>query len=257
MWRAKHMLKLMKYELRKTWFIKLILLGVTAVAEIIFLIGLYGRYEDTLAVGTFLLFLLAFCGLTVIGIASVVVLHRDMNTRQGYMLFMTPNSCYKILGAKVLECGISILLAGAFFFALGALDVSLVFARQGMLNLMWQRIQETLSHMTFAGRPIQLNLSVYIALGFSILASWFSTVMTAYLADVISSALLNGKKFNGLISFLIFIALSWGLGKLIALAVDGIRNIVPYLWVYSLCSLAVAAVMYWITARIMEKHLSV
>ena len=251
------MLKLMKYELRKTWFTKLILLGVTAVAEIIFLIGLYGRYEGTLAVGTFLLFILAFGGLLVIGIESVVVLHRDMNTRQGYMLFMTPNSCYRILGAKVLECGISILLAGAFFFALGVLDVTLIFARQGMLNLMWQRIQETLSHMTFAGRPIQLDAAAFGSLSFSIITSWFATVMTAFLADVISSALLNGKKFNGLISFLIFIVLSWGLGKLVALAVDGIREIIPYLLVYSLCSLVSAVVMYWITARIMEKHLSV
>ena len=251
------MLKLMKYELRKTWFTKLILLGVTAVAEIIFLIGLYGRYEGTLAVGTFLLFILAFGGLLVIGIESVVVLHRDMNTRQGYMLFMTPNSCYRILGAKVLECGISILLTGAFFFALGALDVSLIFARQGMLSLMWQRIEETLSHMTFAGRPIRLDALALGSLSFNLIASWFATVMSAFLADVISSALLNGKKFNGLISFLIFVVLSWGLGKLISLAVGGITEMIPYLWIYSLCSLVISAVMYWATARIMEKYLSV
>lgn len=251
------MLKLMKYELRKTRFAKLILLGITIVAEIIFLIGLYGRHEDTLAAGTFMLFLLAFGGLMLIGIGSVVVLHRDMNTKQGYMLFMTPNSCYRILGAKVLECGISILLAGAFFFALGALDVSLVFARQGMLSVMWERIKDALTRMTFAGRPIDLSAQFFFAMGFSIIASWFSTVMTAYLADVISSALLNGKKFNGLISFLIFIALTWGLSKLISLAVAGFRDVVPYLWVYSLCDLAIAAVMYWVTARIMEKHLSV
>ena len=251
------MWKLMKYELRKTRFAKLILLGVTAVAEIIFLIGLYARQENTLVVGTYLLLMLAFGGLVAIGIMSVVALHRDMNTKQGYMLFMTPNSCYRILGAKVLECGISILLAGTFFFALGALDVSLLFAKQGMLNVMWQRFEEMLTRMTFNGRPIRMDLVAAVSLSFNLVASWFATVTSAYLADVISSALLNGKKFNGLVSFLIFVAFSWGLSKLIDLATGGIKDMILYLWIYSLCSLVCAAVMYWVTARIMEKHLSV
>lgn len=251
------MLKLMKYEFRKTWFIKLILLGVTAVAEIIFLIGLYARHEDTMAVGTFLLFVLAFGGLLLIGVESVVVLHRDMNTKQGYMLFMTPNSCYRILGAKVLECSISVLVVGAFFFALGALDITLIFAKQGMLSLMWKRIQDALSHMTFAGRPIQLDLPAIASISICVLASWIATITTAFLSDVISSALLNGKKFNGLISFLIFVALSWGLSELISLAVGGFREVIPYMLVYSLCSIIVAVLVYWITARIMDKYLSV
>ena len=65
----------------------------------------------------FTLLMLAVCGVAVMGLESVFVLHRDMNTKQSYMLFMPPNSCYKILGAKVLECGAAILIAGAFFFA--------------------------------------------------------------------------------------------------------------------------------------------
>ena len=251
------MLKLMKYELRKTWFTKLILLGITAVAEVVFLVGLYARQENTLAIGTFLLFLLAFGGLMVMGIESVVVLHRDMNTKQGYMLFMTPNSCYRILGAKVLECGISILLAGAFFFALGALDVTLLFAKQGMLNLLWERLREVLTRMTFNGRPIVIDLGSVAAFFMTILAEWISMVTTAYLADVISSALLNGKKFNGFISFLIFVALSWGFSKLLELVTGGIADTVTMMWIYSLLGIVIAAVMYWITARIMEKYLSV
>ena len=251
------MLKLMKYELRKTWLTKLILLGVTAVAEVIWLIGLNSHQENTLAVGTLLLFLLAFGGLLIIGIESVVVLHRDMNTKQGYMLFMTPNSCYRILGAKVLECSISILLGGVFFFALGLLDVTLLFSRQGMLSVMWDRFQEMLSHLTFNGRPIQLDTPAVAALSFNLVSSWIAVVTTAYLADVISSALLNGKKFNGVISFLLFVALSWGLTKCIDLATSGIRDLILNLTVYSLCCLVLAALMYFITARIMDRHLSV
>ena len=251
------MIKLMKYELRKTWFTKLILLGITAVAEIIYLVGLYTDREGTMSAGITLLFVLAISGLLVIGLESVLVLHRDMNTKQGYMLFMTPNSCYKILGAKVLECGISILLTGAFFFALGLLDLSLLFARQGMLNTLWQQIQSFLSSLTIYGRPLVINVSTISALCFSILTGWISTITTAYLADVISSSLLNGRKFNGLISFLLFVALSWGFSELNTLVTHGITDTVTMLWIYGVFELVIATVMYFVTAHLMDKYLSV
>jgi hypothetical protein len=76
------MLKLMKYEFRKTWFTKVILLAITALAEIAYLIGLYTDREGLLAAGVFLLMLLAVGGLLVIGLGSVVTLHRDMNAKQ-------------------------------------------------------------------------------------------------------------------------------------------------------------------------------
>ena len=41
------MLKLMKYELRKTAFSKLVLLVITAVAEIAFLIGVLWKKDNT------------------------------------------------------------------------------------------------------------------------------------------------------------------------------------------------------------------
>ena len=70
------MLKLMKYELRKTWFTKAILLAVTAAVEAFFLYGLYGEKEDMAAGGAFILLLLAFGGVLVIGLESVITLHR-------------------------------------------------------------------------------------------------------------------------------------------------------------------------------------
>ena len=45
------MLKLMKYELRKTAFSKLVLLVITAVAEIAFLIGVFWKKDNILVMG--------------------------------------------------------------------------------------------------------------------------------------------------------------------------------------------------------------
>ena len=248
------MKNLMKYEMRKTLSAKLILLGITAVAEIVFLIGLYAEKEGMLAIGIGILFALAMGGVMAIGLQSIVTLHRDMNTKQSYMLFMTPNSSYKILGAKVLENGLSILIAGAFYFALGALDISLLFAKQGQLNQVWQMIQDIIKSFN---EEIPLTSDALAAFTFSLLAGWITTVVTAYLADVISAALLNGKSFNGVISFVIFLVLNWAFGWLEGIAIRNIPNVVTMMLVRGGLSLVVAAVMYVAAAQIMEKKLSV
>ncbi len=248
------MFKLMKYEFRKTWITKLILLGITAAAEAAFLFNLYTDKEDGLAASIGILTVLAIFGVLFIGLQSVITLHRDMNTKQGYMLFMTPNSCYKVLGAKVLENGLSILVTGGFFFALGALDITLLFAKQGQLNQIWQMIQDFIKTIN---EEIPLTADALAAFTFSLLADWISIVVTAYLADVISAALLNGKSFNGVISFVIFLALNWAFGWLLGIATRSIPNVVTSMLVQGGISLLIAAVMYVLTAQIMEKKLSV
>ncbi len=251
------MLKLIKYELRKTWFTKVILLALTAIAEVVYLIGLYADKENMTVTGVVLLTILAVGGILVIGLESVVTLHRDMNTRQGYMLFMTPNSCYKILGAKMLECSVSILLAGAFFFALGSLDITLLFGKNGGMSALWDMIRDILSNITVNGRPLEITGPVLAAAAFSLLTSWIAFVTTAYLADVISSALLNGKKMNGVISFILFLVLSWAAGRICSAGSASIEDNVTTLAVYGTISLAISCVMYFVTARIMERKLSV
>lgn len=253
------MLKLMKYEFRKTMFTKLILLGITAVAEAAFLISLYTNKEGSLAASIGILTLLAIGGVLVIGLQSVLTLHHDMNTRQSYMLFMTPNSSYRILGAKVLECSLSILLTGAFYFALGALDISLLFAKEGMLSQLWDTIQEMLRSFTFSNGQtiISLDMKGMAVLVFNLLSGWINTVTTAYLAVTVSAALLNGKRFNGLVSFVLFLALSWAGGWLERFATQSISSIETMLLVQGGIALAVAAVMYIATAQIMERKLSV
>ena len=246
------MLRLLKYEMRKTLASKLILLGVTVIAQAVFLAGLWGNRENTLAVGAVLLFFIAITGIALMGILSVATLHRDMNTKQSYMLFMTPNSCYKILGAKVLECGLSVLIAGAFFFALGWLDFSLLLGK-GANQQIWDMFKEMTSAIN---DKIKLDVPHISALTFSMLASWLCTVTTAYLADVVSSALLNGKKGNGIVTFLLFLVLNYALSKLLTL-VPSTLGIITVLVLQGVIALVLAAGMYVITARLMEKYLSV
>lgn len=194
------MLKLMKYELRKTAFSKLVLLVITAVAEIAFLIGVFWKKDNILAMGIIFLVMCTIFGVIYIGIESVNVLHRDLNTKQSYMLFLTPKSSYQILGAKILENGISIIMAGAFFAALAAIDVTVATLYIGglkeMINLVSSFMEVNWS-VTFT----PAEAAFYF---FGLLASWIVFIVNADLSVILSASVLAGKKGSGIAGFLCY-----------------------------------------------------
>ena len=240
------MLRLLKYELRKTLFSKMVLLGITVIAEAVFLIGLWGDKDNTLAIGAALLFFIAIIGIGLMGILSLATLHKDMNTRQGYMLFMTPNSTYRILGAKVAECGLSLLGIGAVGFGLGALDYSL-------MEKELQFITSILKNFSVELVPTLPNMSALLVY---IICNVLCSVTTAYLADVISSSLLNGQKGNLVITFALFALLNFGIQKIMAV-VPASLGVITVLLLQAAIALVLAVVMYIITARLMDRYLSV
>ena len=240
------MLKLFKYEMRKTLFAKLVLLALIAIMECVFLYGYWTGNNGTVTLGLTLFLFTFFCGLLMISIMSLVTLHKDMNTRQGYMLFMTPISTYRILGAKVAECGLSLLGIGAVGFGLGALDYSL-------MEKELQFITSILKNFSVELVPTLPNMSALLVY---IICNVLCSVTTAYLADVISSSLLNGQKGNLVITFALFALLNFGIQKIMGL-VPASLGIVTVFWLQSAIALALATVMYIITARLMDRYLSV
>lgn len=253
------MKELLKYEFRKTWTAKLLVLGITAVVEIAFLIGIViGDTKDAgmqlIGVSAPLLAMIAMAGIMYIGIQSVVILHRDMNTKQGYMLYMTPRNSYQILGAKFMENGISLILAGAMFFLLALLDVSLLFSRFGQLDQLWEMGKKFLQMMN---AEVELNWQVFLIMSITLLTSWLATVAIAYLADIVSSALLNGKKGNGLLSFLFFVLLSILMSWLQNLVRGPGMAVTDWMLLESGIAILFSAAMFFSSAYIMDRYLSV
>ena len=145
-----------------------------------------------------------------------------------------------------------LLLAGAFFFALSYLDCSLILG-EGTNKQLWDMFNQMVRTIN---QHIVLDAPHSSALIFEIIATWLFTITTAYLADVISSSLLNGKKGGLLITFLIFLLLNYGISKLLQLVPSTIGVIPVLLW-QGVIALVLAGIMYVITARLMEKYLSV
>ena len=240
------MLRLLKYEFRKTLFPKMVLLALLVIFEGIFLYGYWTGNDSTTTLGLSLFLFTFLCGLLAIGIISLVTLHKDMNTRQGYMLFMTPNSTYRILGAKVAENGLSMLGIGAVGLVLCLLDFSLI--KQEL-----KFITTFLENFGIGLTPTFPHLAALLAY---IICSILCSVTTAYLADVISSSLLNGQKGNMVITFALFALLNFGIQKIMGLVPSSLGIVTVFL-LQSAIALVLATVMYIITARLMDRYLSV
>lgn len=245
--------RLIKYEFRKNLGSKLIFLGVTMVMEVMFLIGLYGEFENPMVLGMIGLFFSAVAGITYIGIESIVTLYRDLTTKQSYMLFMTPNSSYRILGAKAVENAGSVLLAGVFFGALATLDFTLLFNKAGEAVNIFDMVRDVLRNID---PRLDLSLKPMLALLLMVLCSWILQIATGYLAVVLTCTLLSGRKGAAVLSFAFYIAISllisWGINHL-----PEKMEVVLRFNLTSAISLGCSIAMYFITAWIMDRKLSV
>ncbi len=249
------MLKLMKYELRKTMFSKFILLLITAIAEIAYLIGVFFDWDRGLAIGLVGLMCCAMFGILYIGIESLLVFHRDLNTKQSYMLFLTPTSSYQVLGAKVIENGVSILLTGAFFAALAAIDFTVSVIYIGGVKQFLDLLHEMMVNF-----QVEINISAQsLAMGFfAILVSWLMMVVTGYLAIVLSATVLAGRRFSGVVSFIIYLLLGWVCGWIVdrCVPVSMVNDTLEFVLTIGALFIEII-VMYLAAGWIMERRLSV
>lgn len=246
------MLKLMKYEMRKTAFSKFVLLVLTAVAEVAFLLGLLLDKGELLGTAAVFLVLFSTVGIVYIGIQSALLLRRELNCKESYMLFMTPNSNYKILGAKILENLLSILVTGVFFLLLAGIDITIatvhVDGLEGVMNMLNGMLN------------VQFNVSVskgMIVLNYiDMLMSWICVIVIADFAVVLSATIFNGKKGNGVVAFAIFCILAWLQGVWLGLIPD-LPNYNITLLLDILTVSVIGGILYYVSGWIMEKKLSV
>ena len=228
------------------------MLAFTAVAEVAFLLGVFLKKDNLLAMGIICLFLCAIIGVIYIGLESVNVLYRDLNTRQSYMLFLTPKSSYQILGAKILENGISIIMTGAFFAVLAAVNVTVATLYIGGLKEMIDMISSFME-INWSVTFTPAEAAFYF---FGLLASWIVYIVNADLAVILSASVFAGKKGSGVVAFIIYMIVSMVIGKILDL-IPLQQSLELTFGLYIAAAFVIAAVLYLISGWIMEKKLSV
>ena len=249
------MLNLIKYEFRKTWALKGIILVITAIFEAMFLIGMLVDSDNMTGLSVCLLCLETMFGVFIIGVFGVYTLSKDLNTKRSYMLFMTPNSSYKILGAKLIENATSIFLGGIFFIVLGIADITALLSYSGELSTFVDIMVEVFN-------LAEMDSTYIFVSGIHSLSWWAYIVVVGFFAVIISSSLLNGRKYNGLISFILFLFIAITVSKIhTALIIAIFRDVFDFsltriifgIFYYVMLSI----IMYVISAWIMDNKLSV
>ncbi len=247
------MLKLMKYEFRKQLFSKFAIAGVLVLLELYFFYGLIRDNEGTMGTAVGLLTVLALLAMFYVSFESIFTFSNDLKTKQSYMLFMTPQSAYSIMGAKVLSSIIQIALVAAFFGVVAVADIFALAARNGAIEEFWEVCQELVKSLL----NIEINFEVFLMTAVELLIEWMLIVVIAMLSITLSATFMANTKAKGIVSFVIFIVVNVLISKASELISDGILVDKKEFWLLMLFHSGVTVASYVVTAWMLEKKVSV
>lgn len=197
------MLKLIKYEFIKKSKLILITLIVSLAANIALLTkGVGGNWTFLLL---FPLIMFVFYIVDILKMYS-----EDLNKKSGYMLFMTPNSGYKIIVSKILTAvieGLGILL---LYFVYVLINGAFILYETGNnINFNINGIIASVNSL-FSGN-LGFNLGHVFMVLITGLLFLVGFLTTAYTAMTIRKSIFSEIKFGGALSFAIFLLINWGL----------------------------------------------
>ena len=251
------MLKLMKYEFRKQAFSKLIILTLVGLLELMFFFGVVSDKENVIVMSMSLLAMFTIGALFYLAFESIITYSNDLKQKCSYMLFLTPNTSYSIVGAKVLTAGLQIILAGIIFFAVFALDGGVLITKYNALAEAKKIIIQALDEFL----KLRIDFSDIVSVVAVVLTSWISTITIAFFSITLSSTFLENKKFKGVVSFIIFIALNFVITKVTRLFLGDIESYTSNLSIYfiweSVIALLFIVLTYIGTAWMIDKKVSV
>jgi hypothetical protein len=244
----------MKYEaLRK---VKLIVIALVmfGLVELAILFTIY-KGGSALAFTMMLTFLLGFGGLIFLLIDSITMYSSDLYKKPGYMLFLTPTNSYQIIGSKLLISIIEATVGLAIFIGFMVLNYNIVYNKY--LNAPGssaKMVMDFFNNFSVLPTPNEMILGVV-----SFIVSWFSFILTIYLAITIRKTLLSNIKFGGIFSFIFFLILqgiiSYIRFKLIGNgSITSGTNIINTYFIPSLIySLVVSIIMYVSSSTLLSK----
>lgn len=248
------MWKLIKYELRKQMQSKLIIFGIVALLEIVWFIGLFTK-ESVLFSTSGLLFMVANIAMLYLYFESIVTFSHDLKTKNSYMLFMTPNSSYKIVGAKILASGIQIIVYGLCFFGIGVLDMGIMIIRFNSVSETIKLIKKAMLQFVH----IDVDKTFLFLYLLTILITGIFILVLAYVSITLSATFLSNKPYKGVVSFAIFVAISYVEGK-ISNALIGNGNMIfsdnKTMLLFIVWYTVLSAIAYVVTAWMLDKRVS-
>lgn len=154
--------------------------------------------------------LIVLVAMAILYLIDIIFLFRnDLFKQEGYMLFMTPNSGYKILGAKLIFALIEGLSIVAFYMLLVFINIKMM--KLDVINFEYFRISSEDLALMIKG----LILGVFVLVEFA---------LTVYLSFALFKSIFNNVRFKGLITFFIFIGINILKSKIMEVISDVINR---------------------------------
>jgi len=259
------MLKLMKYEIIKKYRELLIALSLFGILEVITLVLLLKKNEYT-AGGVGLYSVIGVILFIFILVDNIKMYTGDLKNKSGYMLFLTPNSGYKILGSKLIIAFLENVVGFIIYFFVGIINLDIVLRimeEQGLVDL----LNSMNINIEYTGADIA---SVFV-IGIVFLCGWVVFILSIYLSATIYKSLLSNVKHGGLITFVIFLLVNkileviYKLFGKITMSVnyfdniditENFSNVLFFVGPWAILLLIVGAILYFITAYLLDKKVN-
>jgi hypothetical protein len=218
------MLKLIKYELRKNVSALIIVAGIFALLQVFYAYNLFRARLEKSEIMLFLCVFAIFASIIVLSMVCVTTYSKDLKTRQSYMLFMTPNSSYSIVGSKLITTALEILLSFAAGCGIIVADLYFLCQKFPSIGNTMDMINEILGQFfnEYAySRKICMALAAF-ALG------WILFIIDCLGAITLSSTFMANNKAKGIVSFLLLLLLCYIESKLLYFVTDTINSKVSF-----------------------------
>lgn len=270
----------LKYEIKKSRFMMLIVGIIIGGLEIAYLIGFFGFkfaqneklndiFTSIWALSTVLLIVAACCSMLAGVLYSVLLYNSDIRKKSGYMLFLTPTPTWQWILAKILMGVLATAALVIVFAILGIADILLFIPELDDTSFIGQLLiplRDMIFDNVGSVSLFLLNLILQIVV----------MITTIYLAIAMSKTLLGNKKIGSFVAFVFWIALEIfqsAICSLFALLSNGLFSIsinmsenglvydldtaIPYLLAAMALNLVFAGVCYGVTTYLTDKKMSV
>lgn len=193
--------RLIKYEFRKDAGTYFALFGILVATEIYFLVSFFLKSGINMGMALALAELGGVCGIFALMIHGAVSYSREINSKYSYMTFMTPNSPYKIVGAKYLSL-IIVTIAGSVIFSLFfKLNIMLLTRRYSELRMISSLYDEICMALGIKADSYITSLLTSVV---TMMISFLFSVSCAYVAVTLSTTILANRKGKGFLSVVFF-----------------------------------------------------
>ena len=269
----------LKYEIKKSRFMMLIVGIIIGGLEIAYLIGFFGFkfaqneklndiFTSIWALSTVLLIVAACCSMLAGALYSVLLYNSDIRKKSGYMLFLTPTPTWQWILAKILMRLLATAVLVVVFAVLGITDILLFIPELDDTSFIGQLLIP-LRDMFFD------NIGTMVLFLLNMILQIVVMITTIYLAISMSKTLLGNKKIGTFVAFVFWIALEIlqsAISSLFTLLSNGLFSIsidmsenglvynldtaVPFLLAAMALNLVFAGVCYGVTVHLTDKKMS-